>query len=108
MNAFRRVLDRTTPLEHGGLHRREQPRGRANLVGRHPRDRRRPFGSFRLAVARAAHVLGEAVESGRVRGDEVSFTAGGTPYMARIAGNAMVGTSKGATDTPWRATKSTK
>jgi SAM-dependent methyltransferase len=51
---------------------------------------------------------GASIENGRVRGEDVTFTAGGTPYSARITGNALVGTSKGATETPWRATRSPK
>ena len=51
---------------------------------------------------------GASIENGRVRGENVTFTAGGTPYSARITGNTLVGTSKGATETPWRATRAAK
>lgn len=50
--------------------------------------------------------LGTAnIENGRVRGDEISFTVGGTPYTARVSGDTMIGTgSQGA----WKATRAAK
>ena len=52
-------------------------------------------------------MLGTAsIENGRVRGDEISFTVGGTPYTARVTGDSMTGTTKGAT--AWRATRAPK
>src|SRR6185503_17284399 len=53
-------LDRASPLEHRGLHGREEARGGANLVGRHPRDR---LGPFRRVLV---DVLGELLEAVRV------------------------------------------
>jgi SAM-dependent methyltransferase len=46
------------------------------------------------------------VADGKVRGEEVSFTAGTAQYTGRIAGNTMTGTVKsGATTSNWRATR---
>jgi hypothetical protein len=54
--------------------------------------------------------LGSAtIENGRVRGTEVTFTAGGTPYTARVSGNTMTGMSKaGASEAAWKATRAAK
>jgi SAM-dependent methyltransferase len=50
-----------------------------------------------------------AIEQGRVRGDELSFTVGGTPYTASVTGDTMTGISKAAgTETAWRATRALK
>jgi hypothetical protein len=52
-----------------------------------------------------------AIENGRVRGRDVTFTAGGTSYTARVAGDAMTGTSKAAgaaAETAWKATRSAR
>lgn len=47
--------------------------------------------------------LGSAqVSQGRLRGDEITFTAGGTTYTGRVDGNTMRGTVNGK---PWTATK---
>jgi SAM-dependent methyltransferase len=46
------------------------------------------------------------IENGRVRGEEVSFTAGGVAYRAKVSGDNMTGTSKAAgPETPWKATR---
>ena len=46
------------------------------------------------------------IENGRVRGDEVSFTAGGVAYRAKISGDNMAGTSKAAgPEAAWKATR---
>lgn len=54
--------------------------------------------------------LGTAnIENGRVRGDEFSFTVGGTPYTARVGGDTMTGTTKApGAATAWRATRASK
>jgi methyltransferase family protein len=54
--------------------------------------------------------LGSAtIENGRVRGTEVTFTAGGAPYTARVSGNTMTGMSKaGASEAAWKATRAAK
>jgi SAM-dependent methyltransferase len=50
--------------------------------------------------------LGTAnIENGRVRGDEISFTVGGTPYAARVSGDTMTGTGAQA---GWKATRAAK
>jgi hypothetical protein len=41
------------------------------------------------------------ITKGRMRGDEISFTAGTTTYTGRVSGNAIKGTSPGG----WSATK---
>jgi SAM-dependent methyltransferase len=48
----------------------------------------------------------EAVVMGRLRGDELTFSAGGSNYKAKVSGNAMAGTvatPKG--ELPWTATR---
>jgi SAM-dependent methyltransferase len=54
--------------------------------------------------------LGPAnIENGRVRGDELSFTVGGTPYTARVTGDTMTGTTKAlGAWTDWRATRASQ
>ena len=50
-----------------------------------------------------------AIENGRVRGDELSFTVGGTPYTGRVTGDTMAGTAKaGGVETTWRAARAPK
>jgi SAM-dependent methyltransferase len=47
--------------------------------------------------------LGTAnIENGKVRGEEVSFTVGGTAYTARVSGDTMTGTAGAQA---WRATR---
>lgn len=44
--------------------------------------------------------------TGKLRGTEISFTAGGTQYRGKVNGDAIAGTSKsGERDAPWRATR---
>ncbi len=46
------------------------------------------------------------ITEGKVRGDEVSFTAAGAQYTGRVAGNTITGTVKSAANTSnWRATR---
>jgi hypothetical protein len=54
--------------------------------------------------------LGSAnIENGKVRGTEISFTANGTSYTARISGNTLTGTSKaGGAEATWQATRAAK
>ena len=51
--------------------------------------------------------LGTAnIENGRVRGEEFSFTVGGTAYTARVTGDTIAGTTRGSGgEAPWRATR---
>jgi len=43
---------------------------------------------------------------GRMRGDQISFTAGGADYTGRVSGNAIEGTVKaGGTTSAWKATR---
>ena len=46
------------------------------------------------------------IKNGRLRGSEISFTAGGTQYSGRVSGNAMEGTTKSGGNTgKWTATR---
>ena len=44
------------------------------------------------------------ITNGRLRGDEITFTAGSTTYTGRVNGNTMEGTTSGGA--AWRATRS--
>jgi len=47
------------------------------------------------------------IKKGRLKGEEITFTAGATLYKGRVKGSVMEGTSiTGGKETPWRATKS--
>jgi SAM-dependent methyltransferase len=49
---------------------------------------------------------GAAIESAKIKGDLLSFTAGGAQYSGRVNGNAISGVVKaGGTETPWTATR---
>jgi precorrin-6B methylase 2 len=48
---------------------------------------------------------GTPVRNGRLRGDQITFTLGGTTYTGRVSGNTMRGTSKGAASGAWTATR---
>jgi hypothetical protein len=48
------------------------------------------------------------ITNGRLRGDQISFTAGGAQYTGRVNGNVMEGNVKGGTDSKWRATRAGK
>jgi SAM-dependent methyltransferase len=45
------------------------------------------------------------IRNGKLRGDEISFSAGDADYTGRIDGNAMRGQVKGATHGAWSATR---
>jgi hypothetical protein len=48
----------------------------------------------------------ESVTDGKLRGDQISFSAGGVQYTGRVNGNTMAGTFKGAGKTgDWSATR---
>lgn len=49
----------------------------------------------------------ETVKVGRLRGEEITFTAGNATYKGRITGNSIEGTvtSPSGTTAPWRATR---
>jgi SAM-dependent methyltransferase len=51
--------------------------------------------------------LGTAnIENGRVRGDELTFSVGGTAYTARLTGDTLTGATKvSGTEVAWRATR---
>jgi Methyltransferase domain len=48
------------------------------------------------------------ITNGRLRGDEISFSAGGAQYTGRVNGNVMEGNVKGGSDSKWRATRAAK
>ena len=51
--------------------------------------------------------LGGGAVNGKLRGNEITFTAGNAEYTGRVSGNAIEGTVKnGSSSTPWRATRS--
>jgi SAM-dependent methyltransferase len=48
------------------------------------------------------------ITNGRLRGDQIAFSAGGAQYAGRVNGDAMEGTIKGGSDGTWRATRAAK
>ena len=52
--------------------------------------------------------LGAAtIESAKIKGDQISFTAGGVEYSGRVSGDSITGTSKAqAGEKHWKATRS--
>lgn len=71
------------------------------------------LGADRLTLKQEYQVLSGTLESGgktmpvnegRLRGSEISFTAGGTPYVGRVDGDTMQGTVAG-NGTTWTAKK---
>ena len=48
------------------------------------------------------------IANGRLRGDKISFTAGGAQYAGRVNGNTIEGTLKGGSSGNWSATRSGK
>ena len=46
-----------------------------------------------------------AITGGRLRGDEISFSAGGTKYTGKVNGNSISGTTSGGASGAWTATK---
>ena len=47
------------------------------------------------------------ITNARMRGDQISFTAGNTKYSGRVAGDVMEGRAAGMTSGAWKATRST-
>jgi SAM-dependent methyltransferase len=45
------------------------------------------------------------IADGRLRGDQITFTAGGTQYSGRVNGDAMQGEAKGSVNGAWSASK---
>ncbi len=49
------------------------------------------------------------ITNGKLRGEEISFTAGGTHYTGRVSGNVMQGTLRsGGSNSQWKATRAGK
>ena len=47
------------------------------------------------------------IANGRLRGDQISFSAGNAEYTGRVNGNTIEGTVKGSSSGSWSATRST-
>jgi hypothetical protein len=45
------------------------------------------------------------ISDGRLRGDQITFTAGGVQYTGRVDGNTIEGTVKGGSNSTWSATR---
>jgi hypothetical protein len=67
-----------------------------------------------LALKQTFQIISGTLKSGnvvtpitnaRLRGDQISFTAGKAQYTGRVNGNAMEGTIKGGSDSKWHATR---
>jgi 2-polyprenyl-3-methyl-5-hydroxy-6-metoxy-1,4-benzoquinol methylase len=48
------------------------------------------------------------ITNGRLRGDQISFSAGGAQYTGTVNGNVIEGNVKGGADSKWRATRAGK
>jgi precorrin-6B methylase 2 len=48
---------------------------------------------------------GQAISDGKLRGEEITFTAGGAKYTGRVNGSTMSGTVSGGSNGKWSATK---
>jgi precorrin-6B methylase 2 len=48
---------------------------------------------------------GTAISDGRLRGDEITFTAGGAKYTGTVSGNSMSGAVSGGSNGKWSATR---
>ena len=46
-----------------------------------------------------------AITGGKLRGDEITFSAGGTKYTGKVNGNSISGTMSGGSSGSWSATK---
>jgi hypothetical protein len=45
------------------------------------------------------------ITNGRLRGDQITFTAGGTQYTGRVNGNSIDGTTTGRGAGKWSASR---
>ena len=45
------------------------------------------------------------ITNGKLRGDQLSFSAGNSEYTGRVNGSTIEGTSKGASAGPWSANR---
>jgi hypothetical protein len=48
------------------------------------------------------------IGDGRLRGDQITFTADGAQYTGRVNGNTIEGTVKGGSNGKWSATRVSK
>jgi SAM-dependent methyltransferase len=48
---------------------------------------------------------GTPISNGRLRGEEIRFSAGGNQYVGRVQGDTMRGDIKGGAASPWRAVR---
>ena len=52
-------------------------------------------------------LAGASIENAKIKGDHVSFTAGGAEYSGKVTGDTIAGTSKArGAETPWKAVRS--
>jgi len=61
-----------------------------------------------IAVAAAVGGVGQEIAfggHGRLRGEEITFTAGNAKYTGRVSGNTMSGTMTGGSGGAWTATR---
>lgn len=72
-----------------------------------PQGRLRITQTFQVVSGSLASAGTTTVISGKLRGDEITFTAGKRQYTARVNGNTMEGTvtAAGGQPQPWKATK---
>lgn len=52
--------------------------------------------------------LAAPIANGRLRGDELTFTAGGTTYTGRVSGDTIRGTTSGVSAGAWTATRAAR
>lgn len=57
------------------------------------------FGNYETAG------IGVRIESGRLHGNDITFTIGGVAYRGRVNGDTMEGVAQGRTTHTWRATR---
>jgi hypothetical protein len=48
---------------------------------------------------------GAAISDGRLRGDDITFTAGGAKYSGKVNGNSMSGNVSGGSGGKWSASR---
>ena len=62
--------------------------------------------SFQQLGGNVKAANGAVMLNGKLRGDQISFTAGGAQYSGRVNGNTIEGTVKsGGSTSPWKATR---
>jgi hypothetical protein len=63
--------------------------------------------SFQVVSGSVSNGSARTDVAGKLRGDQITFTAGGAEYSGRVMGDTIEGTVKsGSSSTPWRASRS--